>query len=52
MKDFSCLLLFGLAGIRSPFYQETKSVINDNYNPRAKRFLLMGEGAYEDIIPK
>lgn len=37
-------LLFDLAGINSPFYQETKSVINDNYAPREKRFLLMGEG--------
>lgn len=44
--------LFDLAGINSPFYQETKSVINDNYAPRAKRFLLMGEGVYEDIMPK
>lgn len=49
---FVQLLLFDLAGIKSPFYKETKSVINERYQPRPKRFFTMGEEVYEEIMRK
>lgn len=52
MTDDISHLLFDLAGIESSFYRETKSVINDKYQPRSKRYLLMGEGIYEEIVSK
>lgn len=50
MTDDMSHVLFDLAGIKSPFYQETKSVLSDQYQPRSKRSLLLGEGAYEEIV--
>lgn len=52
MTDDISHMLFDLAGIKSPFYKETKSVINERYQPRPKRFFTMGEGVYEEIMRK
>lgn len=53
MTDDISHMLFDLAGIKSPYYRETKSVINDKYQPRHKRYLLLGGGgAYEDFVVK
>lgn len=52
MTDDISHMLFDLAGIKSPFYKETKSVINERYQPRPKRFFTMGEGVYEEIMAK
>ncbi len=47
MIDDICHLLFDLAGIRTPYYDETRSIINPLFKPR-KRMLWQRE-FYEDI---
>ncbi len=47
MIDDICHLLFDLAGIKTPYYDETRSIINPLFKPR-KRMLWQRE-FYEDI---
>lgn len=50
MTDDMPHVLFDLAGIETSCFHACKSVVNDQYKPRPKRFLNLSKQAYEDII--
>ncbi len=49
--DDLCHLIFDLAGIKSPHFDESRSVINPKFIPR-KRHLVQSDATYEDIMSK